>query len=66
MGVIRVPQATLADLRDRLKRTRWIAGTTHADWDRGTNAGYLKELHAYWQEQFDWRAPESLINRFAH
>jgi len=64
--VVSVSQATLDDLQDRLKRTRWIAGATRASWDRGTNPEYLKELHAYWQEQFDWRAQESLINRFAH
>ena len=64
--VVDLPQELLDDLRDRLKRTRWLPTGSHSDWNRGTNSEYLRELHKYWQEGFDWRLQESLINRFKH
>jgi epoxide hydrolase-like protein len=64
--VVDLPKEFLDDLRDRLKRTRWLPTGSHSDWNRGTNSEYLRELHKYWQEGFDWRLQESLINRFKH
>ncbi|GAC1353786.1 MAG: epoxide hydrolase [Ktedonobacteraceae bacterium] len=61
-----IPQATLDDLRERLGRTRWPDEIEGADWDYGTNLGYLKELTNYWQHTFDWRKQEAMFNRFAH
>ena len=61
-----LPQALLDDLYDRLKPTQWSPTGTHLDWNRGTNSEYLRELHAYWLERFDWRLQESIINRFDH
>ncbi|HET7036710.1 MAG TPA: epoxide hydrolase [Thermomicrobiaceae bacterium] len=63
---IRVPQPTLDDLRDRLARVRWPDEVEGAGWDYGANLGFLKGLVAYWQDEFDWRAQEALLNRFAH
>ena len=63
---IAVPQADLDDLRDRLARTRWPDEIADAGWDYGTNEGYLQSLVDYWQNQFDWRAQEAMLNRFAH
>jgi len=63
---IAVPDAVLADLTERLARTRWpdqIAGT---GWDYGADTAYLRELADYWQRRFDWRAQEARLNRFAH
>lgn len=62
---IAIPQATLDDLRDRLSRTRWPDSITGGDWQFGTDPAYLKELVAYWQSGFDWRAQEAALNRFA-
>ena len=61
-----IPQATLDDLRERLARTRWPDEVEGAGWDYGTNLAYLKELVAYWQHTFDWRAQEARLNQFAH
>jgi len=64
---VQIAQETLEDLRRRLASTRWtdeIQGTD--DWDYGTNLEYLKTLVQYWRDQFDWRAQEEIINRFAH
>jgi microsomal epoxide hydrolase len=34
-------------------------------WAYGTNLDYMKELCAYWVEQFDWRKQETIINSFS-
>jgi microsomal epoxide hydrolase len=56
----------IADLRDRISRTRWtdqIPGTT---WEYGTDRTYLKELCDYWRDGFDFQAAEDRINAFPH
>jgi pimeloyl-ACP methyl ester carboxylesterase len=62
---IAIPQATLDDLNARLAHTHWPDEVEGAGWDYGTNLGYLKELVAYWQHEFDWRAQEKKLNQFA-
>jgi pimeloyl-ACP methyl ester carboxylesterase len=70
MGVkvfkIKVPQRMLNDLRKRLASTRWPDEVAGAEWDYGTNLAYLKSLVEYWRDEFDWRAQEEALNRFAH
>lgn len=63
---VRVPQATLDDLRERLAATRWTDEVAGAGWDYGASLGYVKELCGYWQDGFDWRAQEERINSFAN
>jgi len=59
---IAVPQAVLADLRERLARTRFPDEIPGSGWTYGTNLAYLRELVAYWRERFDWRAAEARLN----
>jgi pimeloyl-ACP methyl ester carboxylesterase len=61
---LNVPEADLADLRDRLSRTRWPDELPGAGWDYGASLPYLKELAEYWRTGFDWRAQEAALNRF--
>jgi pimeloyl-ACP methyl ester carboxylesterase len=63
---VRIPEATLDDLRERLIRTRWPDEIDASGWDYGTNLSYMKELVGYWQTRFDWRAQEDFINTFSH
>ena len=63
---IRVSDEVLADLRDRLWRTRWPDQIVDSGWRYGTNQEYLRELVTYWLEDFDWRAQESALNRLPH
>ncbi|MDQ5857706.1 MAG: epoxide hydrolase [Acidobacteriota bacterium] len=63
---IAVPEETLADLRERIARTRWPDEIAHSNWDYGTNRAYLEELLEYWRNGFDWRAQESFLNSFSH
>ena len=61
---IHVPDTVLDDLHSRLKHTRWPDQVRDSGWDYGTNLDYLKELVAYWANDFDWRAQEQQLNSF--
>ena len=63
---IDVPDAVLADLQDRLARTRLPDDLPGTEWDYGTNREYLEELLAYWQDEFKWRDQEWMLNGFDH
>ncbi len=63
---VKITQETLDDLQRRLGNTRWIDEVKGADWDYGTNRGYLKKLVDYWQHKYDWRKHEAELNKFTH
>ena len=60
---IDVPDGELADLRHRLRQTRFTAGLRDDTWDFGTSPQYLRELVTYWLDQYDWRAREAALNQ---
>ena len=51
------------DLRARLRATRWPDAPEDAGWSLGTDLGYLRELVAYWADEFDWPAQEAALAR---
>jgi epoxide hydrolase len=59
---LEVPDAALADLRDRLARTRWPESETVDDWSQGIPLEYVRELCGYWAAEYDWRATERRLN----
>ena len=61
---IAVPDADLADLRERLHRTRWPESECVPDWSQGIPLDYTRELARYWADEYDWRAREERLNRF--
>src|SRR4026208_2551376 len=61
---VEVPETVLADLHERIARTRWPDSIRTAGWEYGTNIEVLKNLVYYWQEQYDWRRQEAKINSF--
>src|SRR5438093_3937602 len=63
---IAVPDAVLADLRERLARTRLPDEIPGSGWTYGTTLAYLRELVAYWRDRYDWRAEEARLNRLHH
>jgi pimeloyl-ACP methyl ester carboxylesterase len=63
---IAVPEAVLEDLRERLARTRWPDQLPGTGWDYGADTAYIRDLAAYWQDGFDWRAQEARLNGFEH
>ncbi len=60
----RTDPAALADLRARLRATRWPDAPHDAGWSLGTDLDYLRELVAYWADGFDWPAQEAALARF--
>jgi pimeloyl-ACP methyl ester carboxylesterase len=59
---INVDAETLADLRSRIRNTRWPDAAPGAPWEQGTDLEYLRRLLAYWAGDFDWRAQERALN----
>jgi pimeloyl-ACP methyl ester carboxylesterase len=57
------PEA-LADLRARLRATRWPDAPEDAGWSLGTDLSYLRDLVAYWADGFDWAAREKALSEF--
>ncbi|NYE19089.1 epoxide hydrolase family protein [Microbacterium immunditiarum] len=62
---VSVSDAELADLHDRLARTRFPQPAPTDDWDAGTPNSYLREAVDAWKA-FDWRAAEARINSYPH
>ena len=61
---LHVPDADLADLKERLRRARFMERTPGDPWAYGSSVDYMSELTARWREGFDWRAQEALLNSF--
>jgi pimeloyl-ACP methyl ester carboxylesterase len=59
-----VPDAELAELRQRLARVRWPDEPPQEPWSTGTSVAYMKTLSEYWRTRFDWRAWEARLNGF--
>jgi pimeloyl-ACP methyl ester carboxylesterase len=59
----RVDPAELEDLRARLRATRWPDAPDQSGWSLGTDVAYLRELVAYWADEFDWPAQEAALER---
>jgi pimeloyl-ACP methyl ester carboxylesterase len=54
----------VADLRDRLARTRWPEQETVDDWSQGMPLAYAQELVAYWRDEYDFGAFAERVNRY--
>lgn len=63
---IDVPETTLQSIRERVVNYPWHEMPDDGGWQYGTNLDYMKELCAYWVDQFDWRAQEQRLNAFSH
>jgi Epoxide hydrolase N terminus len=59
-----VPDTDIADLRERLKRTRYPDQAPAPAWAYGTDVAWMRGLTNYWREKFDWRAQEGRLNVF--
>jgi len=57
--------ATVEDLRERLRATRWPDSPEDAGWSLGTDLAYLRELVAYWVDGFDWPVQEATLGRLS-
>ncbi len=61
-----VADDVLEAIKERVATYPWHEMPNDGGWDYGTNMDYLKELCAYWVNEFDWRAQEKRLNSFSH
>ena len=63
---IEVPVETIELIRRQVASYAWHEMPDDGGWAYGANLEYMKELCAYWLDEFDWRVQEAAINRFTH
>ena len=61
---LRVSEAQLDHLRDRLQRTRWPGRETVSDTGQGATLQKIQALVEYWCDRYDWRRCEAMLNGF--
>ena len=59
---IQIEAEILSDLRERIRKTRWPDQAPGAAWEQGTDLESLRQLLAYWADEFDWQAQERELN----
>jgi pimeloyl-ACP methyl ester carboxylesterase len=57
-------EVAIADLRERLARTRWPEAETVDDWSQGVPLSYQREVCEYWADGYDFAAAQARLNRF--
>src|SRR5919107_203576 len=57
-----IPDAAIADLRQRLSHTRFPDQSPGEPWAYGTDLAYMRSLVEHWRDRFDWRAQEARLN----
>jgi pimeloyl-ACP methyl ester carboxylesterase len=55
-------EAELAELRRRIKATRWPERETVSDDSQGVPLALMQELARYWASDYDWRPCEAKLN----
>jgi epoxide hydrolase len=59
-----IADSELEDLRRRLAATRWPDKEAVGDWTQGAPLAKVQALCDYWQEGYDWRRCEAMLNGF--
>src|SRR6266508_2519018 len=54
----------LADLRQRIKATRWPEREPVADFSQGVPLATMQKLARYWTTEYDWRKVEAKLNSY--
>ena len=57
-----VPEEELAELRRRIKATRWPSKELVEDRSQGVQLATIQELAHYWVNDYDWRNAEARLN----
>jgi hypothetical protein len=58
---IAIPDADLADLRDRIARARWAPQPAGGDAGYGVPVERVRALAEHWRDRYDWRAWEARL-----
>jgi pimeloyl-ACP methyl ester carboxylesterase len=59
---VEIPEEELAELRRRIKATRWPSKELVADRSQGVQLATLQALARYWTTDYDWRKAEAKLN----
>src|SRR5688572_25356590 len=59
---VNFPDEALADLRRRIKETRWPERETVTDESQGVPLAMIQELTRHWADGYDWRKAEAKLN----
>ena len=59
---VEIPEDELAELRRRIKATRWPSRELAADRSQGVQLATLQELARYWTTEYDWHKCEARLN----
>src|SRR6516165_5212570 len=59
---LQIRDRDIADLLERLRRTRGPDEPPLAPWSTVTSLAYMRGLVDYWEKRFDWRPWESKLN----
>jgi pimeloyl-ACP methyl ester carboxylesterase len=62
--ILHVADAAIADLKTRLGLTRFPDAAPGEPWAFGSSVAYVRDLVAYWKDDFDWRMEEAALNAF--
>lgn len=57
-----VPSKAIADMRRRLRMTRWPDAETVSDASQGAQLADLQKLVGHWATDYDWRKAEAKLN----
>jgi len=60
--MFRASDEALADLRTRIRATKWPERETVQDATQGVNLATMQKLADYWLKQHDWRKAEKALN----
>jgi pimeloyl-ACP methyl ester carboxylesterase len=67
---IHVEDQVLADLRARLRGTRWPERLPYSTWEAGVDLDAVQRICRVWADEYDWRTQEAWLNslepHFAH
>ncbi len=61
---IKTTAEEIDDLKQRLALTRWPDRETPKDWSQGIPLEYMKEIHDYWLNHYDWSSRLELLNQW--
>src|SRR5882757_4059991 len=63
---VNISDEDLADLRLRIKATRWPEKEPVADFSQGVPLATMQKLARYWTTEYDWRKVEAKLNSYPH
>jgi hypothetical protein len=59
---VNVPEEELAELRRRIRATKWPERETVTDASQGVQLATIQALARYWATEYDWRKIEAKMN----